>query len=206
MSYFENIAKYEAFKKGRESALVEDEDFILDTSEKLKKKDLLDYKYLQPIKQYMIERKGVDYRDKDDEKIVEDFVDHMRYFNSNVVSTAGELRFVNKATKKQKEAANKAYRIYDQLGNVFVNDGLFGAVDGVFDYIKAGASDPSNYIGLLTGGVAKASAVGAGVGGRSAVRAAVRKAGLQKQPLKKLWIVRYVKAIRNDQHEMCMVE
>jgi len=176
MNYQEKLKAYRDFKRGRQVTPKRD-DFILDTSETLKKDDLLDYKYLQPIRDYMISRKGVDYKDKDDEQVVDDFVEHMRYFNANVVSTAGEVRYVNKASKRDKEAANKAYRIYDQLGNVFVNDGLFGAVDGVFDYIKAAASDPSNYIGLITGGVAKASAVGAGIAGKSSVKAAVRKAG-----------------------------
>ena len=46
----------------------------------------------------MVDRKGVDYKDKkDDELIEEDFIQHMRYFNANAVSTTGELRFINKA-------------------------------------------------------------------------------------------------------------
>ena len=58
---------------------------------------------------------------------------------------------------KIKRIARDAYKLYDQLGNVFVNDGFYGAVDGVFDYIQAAVSDPSNYIGLLTGGLGKAA-------------------------------------------------
>ena len=37
--------------------------------------------------------------------------------------------------------ARKAYQIYEQLGNVFQNDGVMGAVDGVKDYIFAAAKD-----------------------------------------------------------------
>ena len=153
------------------------DDFVLDKGAKLKKNDLLNYEYYEPIKQYMIERKGVDYKDKPKEQVVEDFVDHMRFFNANMVSTAGEARFVNKATAAQKAKANKAYQIYDALGNVFVNDGLSGAVNGVGDYVKAIASDPSTYVGLLTGGAAKVGAVGASLGGKQAIKAAVRMAG-----------------------------
>lgn len=153
------------------------DDFVLDKGAKLKKNDLLSYQYYEPIKQYMIERKGVDYQDKPKEQVVEDFVDHMRFFNANMVSTAGEARFVNKATDAQKAKAKKAYEIYDALGNVFVNDGLSGAVNGVGDYVKAIASDPSTYVGLLTGGAAKVGAVGASLGGKQAIKAAVRMAG-----------------------------
>ena len=106
----------------------------------------------------MIERKGVDYKDLSADEVVEDFVDHMRYFNANTVSTAGEVRFISKADEKRKKKAEKAYRIYDQLGNVFVNDGAMGAVDGVKDYIYAAATDPTNYLGLVTGGVGRAAA------------------------------------------------
>ena len=89
-------------------------DFVLDTGAKLKKNDLLKYEYYEPIKQYMIERKGVDYKNKPKDQVVEDFCDHMRYFNANMVSTAGEVS-VAKATDSQKAKANKAYQIYDHL-------------------------------------------------------------------------------------------
>jgi hypothetical protein len=135
------------------------------------------YQYVNPIRDYMINRKGVDYQDKTDEEVVDDFVKHMRYFNANTVSTAGEVRFVSKADERQKESARKAYQIYDQLGNVFVNDGLMGAVSGVGDYVFAAAKDPTNYLGLLTGGIGRAAAGGAQVTGRTAIKAAVQRAG-----------------------------
>ena len=59
--------------------------FNIDKSVTLKKDDLLKYQHLQPIKQYMIERKGVDYKDKPDEQVVDDFVKHMRYFDTTLV-------------------------------------------------------------------------------------------------------------------------
>ena len=140
------------------------------------------YQFLNPIRDYMIERKGVDYKDLSADEVVEDFVDHMRYFNANTVSTAGEVSFISKADEKRKKKAEKAYRIYDQLGNVFVNDGAMGAVDGVKDYIYAAATDPTNYLGLVTGGVGRAAAGGLSLTGKQLIKAAVRKAG--KEALK----------------------
>ena len=73
----------------------------------------------------------------------------MRYFNTNVLSTSGEMRFVSKADEARKTKARRAYEIYDNLGNVFVNDGALGAASGVKDYIMAGAKDPTTYLGIL---------------------------------------------------------
>ena len=159
-----------------------EDDFVIDTGATLKKDDLKKYQFLNPIRDYMIERKGVDYKDLSADEVVEDFVDHMRYFNANTVSTAGEVRFISKADEKRKKKAEKAYRIYDQLGNVFVNDGAMGAVDGVKDYIYAAATDPTNYLGLVTGGVGRAAAGGLSLTGKQLIKAAVRKAG--KEALK----------------------
>ena len=144
---------------------------------KLKKKDLLEYENVNKIRTYMVDRKGVDYRDKDADAVVEDFIDHMRFFNTNLVSTGGEVRFISKADDRQKAVAKDAYQLYDDLGNVFVNDGFFGAVDGVKDYIFAAASDPTNYFGLLTGGLGKGAAMGVTKGGKELVKRAVQEAG-----------------------------
>ena len=174
---------YEEFKKQYEAGSIEpvatqDDDFVLDSGATLKMDDLRsNYQYLNPIREYMVDRKGVDYKDKADDEVVNDFVEHMRWFNANTVSTAGEVRFISKADEMRKEKARKAYQIYDQLGNVFTNDGLMGAVSGVGDYVFAAAADPTNYIGMVTGGVGRAVAGGLSVTGKQSVKAAVRMAG-----------------------------
>ena len=155
---------------------IEDDEPVL-SGGKLKKDDLLEYENLNRIRTYMVQRKGVDYKDKDANDVVEDFVDHMRFFNSNLVSTAGEVRFISKADDRQKQVAAEAYELYDQLGNVFVNDGFFGAMDGVKDYVYAAAADPSNYVGLLTGGIGKAAAYGTTAGGKALIKKAAQEAG-----------------------------
>ena len=126
---------------GSASAITTDreEDFYIDKNVTLNKNDLKEGQNLDKIRRYMIGRKGVSYRNKSAEETVEDFVQHMRYFNANSVSTTGELRFINKADDKMKRTAKDAYMIYEQLGNVFQNDGAMGAVDGVKDYIFAAA-------------------------------------------------------------------
>jgi hypothetical protein len=153
------------------------DDMLFEEGTSLKKDDLKKYEYLQPIREYMIERKGVDYKDKNEDAVVEDFVEHMRFFNANTISTAGEVRFISKADDKRKAKAKRAYQIYDQLGNVFVNDGLMGAVGGVWDYVSAAAVDPSNYLGIATGGIARAGALGTTAASKAAIRTLVRNTG-----------------------------
>ena len=178
MNYFERQEYLKNLTQSSSGVLAPKEPLSFDPEETLTVTDIQsDYKYSQPIRDYMIERKGEDYRKKSDEQVVDDFVKHMRYFNANSVSTAGEVRFVSKANARQKETARKAYQIYDQLGNVFVNDGVMGAVKGVGDYVFAAALDPTNYLGLLTGGIGRAAAGGAQVTGRVAIKAAVQRAG-----------------------------
>ena len=161
------------------SMVEEEDDFILDPEASLKKDDLQRPQFLNKIRDYMIERKGVDYKTVQPEQVVDDFVEHMRYFNANTVSTAGEVRFVNKADDVQKEKARKAYEVYEKLGNVFQNDGVYGAVDGVKDYIFAAATDPTNYLGVATGGIARAYAGGARMFGKKVIADSIRKVRME---------------------------
>ena len=146
------------------------------TKTKLKKKDLYSYRNKNIIREYMTRNKGVDYEDADDEKLVEDFMDHMRWFNTNTVSTAGEVMFVSKGDDLDKKAAKEAYDLYDSLESMWTNDGFYGAVDGVKDYVFAAVTDPTNYIGALTGGVGKAAAMGVSASSKAAIKAAADKA------------------------------
>ena len=147
--------------------------------DRLKKKDLYSFKNLNTIRNYMARSKGVDYKTADAEKVVEDFVDHMRYFNSNTISTAGEVMFVSRGSEEDKQAANEAYKLYDSLGNVFVNDGFFGAVDGVRDYVYSAVTDPTNYLGAFTAGYGKAAAVGINQSSRALVKKAASNAAMK---------------------------
>ena len=156
---------------------VSSESELVDKGGKLKKKDLYEASNLRTIRRYMVSRRGIQYNDKTEEDVVEDFVDHMRSFNTNIINTGGEVRHITNASQQDKAVAGDAYKLYDQLGSVFVNDGFYGAVDGVFDYIQAAATDPSNYIGLLTGGLGKAASLGITQGGKELVKRAAIEAG-----------------------------
>lgn len=165
-----------------DTAVVPDDEgeYGFDTGQKYKKDDLKTGKAARDIRDYMVRRAGKKYREGggiDNDRLVEDFVDHWRFFDSNVIGTAGEARFISTASEEDKLSTKRAIELYDGLGNVFVNDGFYGAVDGVWDYVQAAATDPSNYIGLLTGGLAKAGTLGGSQATKALVRKAAREAG-----------------------------
>ena len=98
---------------------------VLDKGKSLKVNDIVDTtSYVDTIRDYMVDRKGKQFIDMDKEELVDKFVAHMRYFNTNEMFTIDEVRYVSKANEDAKASAGKAYQIYDKLGNVFVNDGL----------------------------------------------------------------------------------
>jgi len=138
--------------------------------------DLMSPQRLNTIREYMVAKNGVDYENYDGEKVVDDFVENMRWFNTNTLSTAGEVVFMNRANEREKVVAGEAYKLYDQLGSFWSNDGLYGRAEGIFDYVKAAASDPSNYIGLATGGLAKAGTLTVAQGGKLAIKKAAADA------------------------------
>jgi hypothetical protein len=146
--------------------------------------------YVDSIRDYMIDRKGKQYLSKDKEDVVDDFIAHMRYFNTNEAFTIDEARYISMADKETKERAGKAYQVYDKLGNVFVNDGLYGAVSGVGDYLGAIASSPSTYFGF---GIGKGIALAGGKIGAKAVKAAAM--GAVRDVLKKEGITKAQKKV-----------
>ena len=74
----------------------------------------------------MVDRKGKQFLSMDKEELVDKFVTHMRYFNTNEAFTIDEARYVSMADDETKDKAGEAYKVYDMLGNVFVNDILVG--------------------------------------------------------------------------------
>ena len=110
-----------------------------------------DPELLEPIRAYMIDRKGKQFANMDAEEVIDKFTKHMRFFNTNEAVTVSEALYMKKADGFAKRRAGEAYSIYDRLGNVFVNDGLSGAISGVGDYIQSIATSPSTYFGLGAG-------------------------------------------------------
>ncbi len=147
--------------------------------DKLSKRDLLAPENMSVIRNYMSRRYGQEMVDRydTDEKLMERFVDSMRFFHGNMLGTAGEATWVMNADETGKQSANQAYDLFDRLGNVFTVDGVAGALDGMKDYIFAAARDPSSYLGLFTGGAAKAATLASQGATQRYLRVMAKKAG-----------------------------
>ena len=133
---------------------------------------------LEKVRRYMITRKGKQYAGKDAEDMVDEWVEHMRYFNTNEVSTVKEAMKVSNMSDVEKDAAADAYKLYDELGYFWQNDGLGGAVDGLWDYMKAVATSPSTYVGF---GIGKGLGFGAQKLGVHAVRKQAMKNAIRNK-------------------------
>lgn len=153
----------------------------IDPEATLMKDDLLRPEFLPDIRKFMTlyYGKGTEYEEMEPQEVVDEFVTNMRWFNTNFLSTANMGAKVLTSTEEEKAAAFKALQTYDRLGNVFVNDGIYGAATGVADYVGAMVADPTNYIGLLTLGIGKAGTAAATKAGVEAVKLAAKEAGKQ---------------------------
>lgn len=148
----------------------------------LKKDDLKKGPYADDIRRYMVFKKGDQYKKSNgisDDDMVEDFFNQRRWTNTNILSTAGEARAIYNANDQQKQIVKRAYELYDRTGNMFVNDGVFGAVDGMFDYVSAAATDGTNWLGLIPwfGQAQKLTTYAGQNASKLAIRTAINKAG-----------------------------
>jgi hypothetical protein len=161
---------------------VHDIENVLDLGGTLKKDDLARPEYMNIIRKFMVQRQGKRYGGTrinkiSDEDVVEDYLEHMRFFSSNSLSTVQEMSWMKDADEEDKLAARNAYQLFDKLGNVFTT-GTFGdRVGGVWDYVNAQFRDPTNYVGLVTGGTARLGAIGLSAAARAVVKKAAIDAG-----------------------------
>ena len=123
------------------------------------------------VRDYMVMRSGDQYRTMDDADVYDDYVNAMRYVNSNELSMLYDANLIfgeDKGDNKMKMA--KAYELYGQLGNFYQTDGFFGGADALKDYAVGVLTSPSTYLGL---GVGKLVSQGVMQGGKKAAVTAV---------------------------------
>ena len=179
---FEKLGIENPIIKSNQPNGVHDIENVLDLGGTLKKDDLARPEYMNIIRKFMVQRQGKRYGGTrinkiSDEDVVEDYLEHMRFFSSNSLSTVQEMSWMKDADEEDKLAARNAYQLFDKLGNVFTT-GTFGdRVGGVWDYVNAQFRDPTNYVGLVTGGTARLGAIGLSAAARAVVKKAAIDAG-----------------------------
>lgn len=128
-----------------------DEKKAQDTSGTLSQADVLaDPDKIGKVRDYMIARKGAEWREASDEDVLDQFVTHMRWVNTNELNTIGEARAVFGADEETKAKFGEGFKVYDEISSVFSN-GFLEAGEGILDYTAALATSPSTYLGGILG-------------------------------------------------------
>ena len=138
-----------------ESQEKEEAKIAKDQLPKLTQSDLLEDRFLDTIKDYMEEREGIDeLSGLTDKEIVTSFVNKMRRFQAGQsVVTIGEVAWLNKADENTRQVAGEAYKLFDNMENIFTGERstFLERLDAVGDYARAAIIDPANIIGIGAG-------------------------------------------------------
>jgi len=146
-------------------------------SEFLTKDEILENpEQMAAIREYMVGRMGVQYTAEEqkstvqiprgggatresiipampDAQVLDEFITHMRYMNTNELSTSGELIAVLRADEETRAKWGEAYSIYSQFGDMLETD----TASATWDYTKSLLTSPSTWAGGLVGrAIAKA--------------------------------------------------
>lgn len=129
---------------------------------------------MQIIRDYMVMRNGDQYTDISDEDLYDDYINAMRYINSNEISLSYDVGLLALGEEGTKEKMARAYELYGQLGNFYQNDGFIGGADAIKDYTWSVLTSPMTYLGF---GVGKLYSQAAMQGGKkAAIAVLVREA------------------------------
>lgn len=103
---------------------------------------------MDALRQYMVERKGVNWETEDPDKLFDTYMSHMRGVNTNELRTLSEALYINRGTDEQKAKAGAAYNIYDEM-KPFWSSGE--GASALVDYGREILLSPSTYLGAVAG-------------------------------------------------------
>jgi len=144
-------------------------------SEELTREKLLqDNRFLNDALSFLEKRTGKKEYDSEDQ-IYDDFMEHMRFHETNEVTAVRDLMYAQEADDTSKEQFGRLLRTWDRM------EGDPMSFNKAMDYVEAGLTSPSTWLGLVSGGVGKASATvglqAAKTGARAIIGRAVKDAG-----------------------------
>lgn len=105
------------------------------------------------VRDYLTIRNGDSFHQEEisDEEAYDAFINRMRAMGSNEVSLARDVWTLSHATDEEKVAMGKAYAMFEQMDSLWTSDGVFGAIDGVYDYAAGVLTSPSTWAGVGIG-------------------------------------------------------
>lgn len=135
----------------------------------LKSNLTIDPEFLDDAATFLYETEGLVLADP--EEIYDAYMEHMRFSDVNEATTIRDLSTIRDSSDEMKEKFARLYHTYDKM-NVFREDEDFSdAITAFGDYAEGILTAPSTYLGILTGGLAKGTAVA----GQQVAKAAIRK-------------------------------
>jgi hypothetical protein len=105
------------------------------------------------------------------EEVYDAFMEHMRFQDVNEVTAVRDLMYASEASTDDKLEFGRLVDVYDRMEGEDINKRV------VFDYLEAGITAPSTWLGLITGGFGKMGAVGTAQVAKTGIRAALKSAG-----------------------------
>ena len=122
--------------------------------EELQKDKLLsDRSFIEDAETFLINRTGAFF--DSDEEVYDAFMEHMRFHETNEVTAVRDLMYAQEATVPEKIRLAKLFQTWDRM------EGDPMSWQKAFDYIEAGVTAPSTWLGMATGGAGKLAAAGA---------------------------------------------
>lgn len=110
-----------------------------------------------------------------DEELVDEYMEQMRYFDTNIGSIArlaGELQG-DYYTEEERQALGVMWNTWDSVIPFTQQDN--GKWDAIWDYGEAAATDLSNYLGIFTGGAATLGSLAAKQAAKAGVRSMLKQ-------------------------------
>lgn len=100
------------------------------------------------------------------EEIYDEYMEHMRFHEANEVTAVRDLMYAQEANSEDKLEFGRLIDTFDRMkGDSFT--------DAAGDYIMAGLTSPSTWLGLVTGGFGKMGAVATAQAAKTGVRAII---------------------------------
>src|SRR6056300_681907 len=110
-----------------------------------------DIDFVNDASEFLASRTGDVY--ETDEEVYDAFMEHMRFHETNEVTAVRDLMYAQEADDEQKQQFGRLLETWDRMEG----DPMSWQTAG--DYLEAGITAPSTWIGLVTGGAGKAASM-----------------------------------------------
>ena len=131
--------------------------------------------YQTKVRKYYLDRYGPQYsglKERDNEKLVDDFFGHLSWAEGNTVMAAGMIKFTNSASEEELNNLSSLYNVYSNTIPKFYEEGGRGWLDGLWDHVGSAVIDPSTFLSFVTGGGSKVATTAAT---RATIKAALKR-------------------------------